>query len=109
MEGTTEAATGGGLTDAIANIMDVIDAAIPLLLAVAVIIFLWGLVQFMFKIGGDEGTQRGKQIMIWGIVVLFVMVSVWGLVGLLQSTLGLESSTAGDVFDQSDFDLTPGE
>ena len=30
--------------------------------------------------------------MTWGIITLFVMVSIWGLVNLLSDTLGLEGN-----------------
>ena len=56
-----------------------------LLIAFAVVIFLWGVFQFI-RAGGDEKTQAGKEFMFWGIVGLFVMVSVWGIVAILQNT-----------------------
>ncbi len=57
---------------------------------VALLVFLWGLAKFIFKSGGDEKShEEGIAIMKWGIVALFVMVSVWGIVNFMQSTLGL--------------------
>jgi hypothetical protein len=33
--------------------------------------------------------------MIWGIVALFVMMSVWGIVGFFQKEFGLEVTVPG--------------
>ncbi|PIR83701.1 hypothetical protein COU18_03440, partial [Candidatus Kaiserbacteria bacterium CG10_big_fil_rev_8_21_14_0_10_51_14] len=42
-----------------------------------------------------EEKSKGLQTMIWGIVAIFVMVSIWGLVRILQSTLGIRGDEAG--------------
>ena len=69
------------------------NSIIPLLFALAVAFFVWGMVKF-FIINSDEEAKReqGKQFMIWGIVALAVMLSVWGLVGILGTTFGVSSS-----------------
>jgi hypothetical protein len=74
------------------TIQDLVRIAIPLLVAVALLVFFWGLVQFIANAGDDDKRKEGKQHMIWGIVGLFVMVSVWGLVGFLGSVIGIQNS-----------------
>jgi hypothetical protein len=66
---------------------------IPLIFALATVAFVWGVVQF-FILNADEQEKRaqGKQFMIWGIVALAVMLSVWGLVGMLTSTFGIRGN-----------------
>jgi len=63
---------------------------IPVLFAIALVVFLWGVVQYITAGGDEEKRKSGKQTMIWGIVGLFVMVAVWGLVNLLWYTLDLD-------------------
>lgn len=63
-----------------------ISALIPILIAAAVLFFFYGLAKFMLAAGDEEKRKDGKNIMIWGIVTLFVMVAVWGLVGFLANT-----------------------
>jgi len=58
------------------------------LLALALALFLWGLVVFMTRAGEDQ--EKGKQHMVWGIIILFVAVSVWGIVQLLQVIFGAD-------------------
>ena len=82
-----------GVSGLIDKIGGLINDLIPLIIAIAVIGFLWGLAMFIFKAGNDEEQKKARSIMIWGILALFVMVSVWGLVAMLQATFG---STLGD-------------
>lgn len=102
----TPAADGTGLEGAVANISGLINSLIPLLLTLAVVIFLWGLVKYIFKIGGEEGGKGGLQIMLWGIVALFVMVSIWGLVALLQNTLEVEGGKGSTVANPANLQVT---
>lgn len=74
------------------------DAVIPLIFAVAVAMFIWGVVNF-FIINADEEGKRaqGRQFMIWGVVALAVMLSIWGLVGILGATFGINGSVLPQV------------
>lgn len=72
------------------KIIDFINGTvIYLLFALAFIFFLWGVFKY-FILGGasDETREEGKKFIVWGIVALAVMVSVWGLVNLLVDTFG---------------------
>jgi hypothetical protein len=68
-------------------------SVIPFLFALAVLMFIWGAIKF-FIINSDEEAKReqGKQFMIWGIIALAVMVSVWGLVNILGTTFGVRTN-----------------
>jgi uncharacterized membrane protein YidH (DUF202 family) len=63
---------------------------IPLILALAVLLFIWGIVQYVISAGNEEQKEKAKQFMIWGIIALTVMVSVWGIVRILGTTIGIE-------------------
>lgn len=65
------------------------SAVIPLLITLAVIVFIVGVLKYIA--GADDSAKRedGRKFMIYGIVALFVMISIWGLVGILQGTFGL--------------------
>lgn len=70
------------------------NVLVPVLFAIAFIVFLWG--AFMTFIWGanDEGTKEaGKNFMLWGLIGFFVMVSVWGLVNILTGTIGFGNNT----------------
>ena len=65
---------------------------VPLLVTVAVVVFIIGILKYIA--GADEAAKReeGRKFMIYGIVALFVMVSIWGLVGIIKGTFGLDNS-----------------
>jgi hypothetical protein len=85
--------------DVLCYITGIINSSvIPLIFAVAIVMFVWGVVQF-FIINADEENKRtqGKQFMIWGIIALAVMLSVWGLVGIFGSTFNIKTSVLPQV------------
>ncbi len=66
---------------------------IPILIAVGLLFFIWGLVQFMMSGGDETAKTKAKAHMVWGVIALFVMVSVWGLVGLLGKLTGIKATS----------------
>lgn len=76
-----------------ATIDTILSPLIPILFTLALIAFFWGVGKYVIQGASDEkAREQGKQIMIWGIVGLFVMVSVWGLVILVQDTFNLNDT-----------------
>lgn len=69
----------------------IIRPIVPFLVGLAVVMFLYGVVLVMFSEGGEK-QEEGKSYMFWGIVGIFVMVSVWGLVAILTNTFGLDNT-----------------
>jgi hypothetical protein len=70
-----------------------IGLLIPIVAALALLYFFWGLAEFIRAQGNEEKKKEGKSIMTWGIVALFVMVSIWGIVNYIASDLGLVDTT----------------
>jgi len=67
-------------------IINLIRLLIPIVVSLALLYFFWGLAQFISKSGGEAGIEEGKRKMIWGIIALFVMLSVWGIISLISNT-----------------------
>ena len=73
-------------------VMDTIIAPlVPVLISLTILIFIWGIIKYMREDGKER--EDGKKYMFWGVIGIFVMVSVWGLVAILQNTFDLNSST----------------
>lgn len=70
-------------------------SVVPLIFVLASMVFVWGVVQYVI-LGAEEESKRakGRQFMIWGIVALAVMVSIWGLVNVLTNTFGISNGPA---------------
>lgn len=79
------------LVVAVAGILNML---IPVLIAAALVFFFWGLVQYIRNpVGGGEGHgPDGRKTMVAGLVSLFIMVSVWGIVNLAQGALGVQGN-----------------
>ena len=84
-------------TTILTKIQQIIGMLVPIVISLAVIFFLVGLVGY---IKGDK-KDEAKDTMIWGIIILFVMVSIWGLVALIQNTFGIRG-TEGTVTNPLD-------
>jgi hypothetical protein len=79
----------GGVKNALNLIGDLISTATPIVVALALLGFFWGLAMYIFSAGDEKKRSQGRNIMIWGILALFIMLSVFGIIATLQSTLGL--------------------
>jgi hypothetical protein len=63
---------------------------IPIVFTLAVVYFFWGLADFIRKAGGSE-VEEGKRKMIWGIIALFVMASIWGIVFFISDIFFIQT------------------
>ena len=101
----TLAQTVNNLSDAGSRVISVINTVlVPVLFAIAFIVFLWGAFQtFIVGANDEEVKEKGKNLMLWGLIGFFVMVSIWGLVNILTGTVifgnnsGVARPTAGGV------------
>ncbi|MEK9185902.1 MAG: hypothetical protein AAB863_03950 [Patescibacteria group bacterium] len=66
---------------------NIIGLLIPIVFALALLLFFWGIAKYIFKSGEEK--DNGKNIMVWGVVALFVMSSIWGLVKFINISLGI--------------------
>ncbi len=68
---------------------NIINPLISLLFALAVVYFLYGVVQFLMNQDNDENKTTGKNHMLWGIIGIAIMLGVIGLINIVLSTFGL--------------------
>lgn len=80
----------GSVGTALDRVGALITQATPIVVALALLAFFWGLVTYIFGSSNDEKRKKGIHIMVWGIIALFVMLSVFGIINALQSTLGVD-------------------
>ncbi|HEY4508339.1 MAG TPA: pilin [Candidatus Paceibacterota bacterium] len=81
----------GGLGDFIATISELLNAIIPLIIGIAFIYFLYGVFNYIIKTGPEE-KAKNRDVIIYGIIGLAVMIAAWGLVNVLVNTFGLDTS-----------------
>jgi hypothetical protein len=80
----------GYLSSLIRGGTNLLRQVLVFLISLAVVWFIWNIIQY--TISDDEDKKgKAKEQMIWGIVGIAVMVSVWGLVSILQGVFGLDN------------------
>ena len=73
-----------------------LDQLVVLLIALAVVWFIWNVIRYTMS-DDEEKKGKAKGQMIWGIIAIAVIVSVWGLVAILQGVFGVNTQGAGNV------------
>ena len=67
---------------------------VPLIIALAVLVFLWGVFKAFILGGTDEGKRaEGRKLMLWGIIAFVVMGALWGIVNLVAVLFGVNPGT----------------
>lgn len=76
----------------IGKLRSILAAVVPFIIALTVLAILWGVFLYVTKGDDEEKRKEGQRFIAYGILALFVMVSVWGLVNVLDRTLGLDDT-----------------
>jgi len=90
-------ATGGNLTtisQVLNRLQSVINLIIPFIVGLAVLVIIYGIFGFITSAGDEEARANAKQFIIWGVIGVFLMVSVWGLVTILVNSFGTSDTAA---------------
>ena len=84
------AAAGANLLSLVDLMQVLVARIIPLAIGATVLAFFIMMIMYMFKPG--DGAEKGKMwhYMMYSVVVLFVEVSIWGLVAFLGSATGIK-------------------
>ena len=68
----------------------IINPAIVILFAAGFLLFVYGLVEFLVTLNQGGESNEGKQHMIWGVIGMLIMVSVLGIISMLNNTFDLQ-------------------
>ena len=71
----------------------IIGTLVPFIIGLAVLVILWGLFNYIAGAGDEEKRGEAKQYIIWGIIGVFVMLSIWGLIGIVSNTFNIGNTT----------------
>lgn len=85
----------GQLGSLLSQAQGLVGQAIPLLMGLAMAVFFWYLVQFIWK-GAEDPKKHaeGMQGMVYSLIAIFVMVCIWGIIALMASILGIQPGGA---------------
>lgn len=66
---------------------------LPILILLALVLFFFGVAQYVLNGENTEERAKGRQFMLWGVLAIFVLVSIWGIIKLLSVTFGFGVSS----------------
>jgi len=79
--------TGSSFKDVVTFLIGLINLTIPVLTALALLIFLWAGVRYIYKAEETAGKGPEREALLWGLIALFVIFSIWGILRILNATL----------------------
>jgi hypothetical protein len=79
-----------GLISDVGNVMGIMQ---PILLGLSVVYFFWGIGQFILHdAGNDKAREDGKKKILWGVIAIFVFISINGILGWFGDLIGISVS-----------------
>ena len=87
------------LTKIATSLIDFINnVAVPLVFAVAFIVFIFGVFRYFIAGGASPEKQKeGRQLIMYSVIGFAVMIAIWGLVNLVVNTFGFDSKARPDL------------
>lgn len=67
----------------------ILNPIIILAFVVAIIVFTWGIFEFISSETADASREKGKSKILWGLFGMFIMISAYGLIRLILDTIGV--------------------
>lgn len=61
----------------------ILNPIIGFMFAVAVVMFIYGIVEYIYGADNEDKRKDGQRHMIWGIIGMFVMIGVYGILNVL--------------------------
>ena len=85
------------LRDILFEVVNVIYILNPILIAMAFLVFFWGLSKFILAAGSEVENTKGKSFMLWGILALFILLTFMAIINLASNELGLGGASRGNI------------
>ena len=89
---TAFAATPVTIPVFLGRVRGILDALIPFIIGLAVFVIIWGIFNYVVHAAEEEKRAEARAYIVWGIVGVFFMISIWGFVTILLNTLGVGST-----------------
>ena len=84
-------AAGASFKSVVYAILSIISILVPILFALAFLVFFWGLSKFILHSGNEADVKKGKDYMLWGILALFLLITSLAIVNFLMGELGFRT------------------
>lgn len=74
----------GGLTDTLVSLM---NSLVAVLAAGSLLVFFAGMAKFIYSAGDATEHAKGRNLMLWGIIIFFIMGSLWGIIAFMANSI----------------------
>ncbi|OGZ06188.1 MAG: hypothetical protein A3C93_05710 [Candidatus Lloydbacteria bacterium RIFCSPHIGHO2_02_FULL_54_17] len=71
---------------------NILNPLIMILFALAFVYFVYGVAAYIWNPDNEEARTKGKMSMLWGVVGMFIMVSVFGIMKFIISSIGADDA-----------------
>lgn len=85
----------GTFSSLVAKLVGIINVTVPVLISLAIVLFFFHTGKGIFGSAksGAEAKSQLKETLLWGVLIIFVMVSIWGILNIFGSEFNLMKSS----------------
>lgn len=83
-------ASSGTLQSIVQFLVKIVSMVLPALITLVFVYFFWGLAKYVSNVGDEKKEAEGRAILTWGVIAVFVGVSLYGIIGWLQTFFGTQ-------------------
>lgn len=80
-----------------ALVTNIINPVILVLFAVALLIFIWGVFQYVRGASDPKARETGAQHILYGVIGLFIMLSAFAIVRVVLNSFSLDTKYVDQV------------
>ena len=84
------------IEDLLATIKGLIDDVVPFIIGLGVFVIIWGIFTYLTHAAEEEKRDEAKKFILWGIIGVFMMLSIWGFVNILINTFDVDTQINSD-------------
>jgi len=77
--------TRGTFADLVDSLLGVFNIILPVLAAIGLVLLFYGIVQYIYR----QDNKTYGPIILWSLVALFVLFSIWGILRIVGNTFGV--------------------
>ena len=83
---------GGTIGTFISQIKALLNTIVPFHVGIAVFTVIWGIFGYISNSAEEEKRAEARQFILWGVIFIFFMLSIWGLVNILNNSFNLKKT-----------------
>jgi Na+-driven multidrug efflux pump len=92
---------GADFKCSVGRVLSIIRLLIPILFAMAFIVFFWGLSKFILSSNNQADIEKGKTYMIWGVIALFLLITFRTIIAIVADDLGIGNGNVTPILPTS--------